>query len=242
MYPPAVKPLLLVRHEAADLLGLAIPTLEEERLDLHVQRAWDEAQPWPDLSEISGIVSFGGEVNVDRTDVLPSLAHERALVREAVERGLPILGICLGAQLLARAMDRPVFASATREFGFVPIRPTEAGAADPLLSVFSPGDHVFHWHEDTFELPPGAELLAAGEDVPVQAYRIRDLAWGIQFHFEIDTVELEEWLASEGEDLEEVWGKSAGQVRAEAREHLAAQERTGREVFRRFAGIVRQGG
>ena len=112
--------------------------------------------------------------------------------------------------MLARALDAPVHAADVKEIGFEPLRPLPAADSDPLLSVWSDGDMVFQWHQDTMELPPGAEPLASGDRIPVQAYRVGALAWATQFHFEIDAAELDLWVdeASRVMDLEEVWGKS----------------------------------
>jgi GMP synthase (glutamine-hydrolysing) len=132
--------------------------------------------------------------------------------------------------------------AARREVGFQRIHPTEAAVDDSLLSVFADGDRVFQWHQDTFELPEGATLLATGDDVPHQAFRVGNLAWGIQFHFEVDGTELEAWLdeADSLMDLEATWGKSSEDIRLEAKEHMAAHEQRGHEVFRRFADVVRR--
>jgi GMP synthase (glutamine-hydrolysing) len=132
--------------------------------------------------------------------------------------------------------------AARREVGFQRIHPTEAAVDDSLLSVFADGDRVFQWHQDTFELPEGATLLATGDDVPHQAFRVGDLAWGIQFHFEVDGAELEAWLdeADSLMDLEATWGKSSEDIRLEAKEYMAAHEERGRELFARFAGVVRR--
>ncbi|HYV01737.1 MAG TPA: type 1 glutamine amidotransferase, partial [Actinomycetota bacterium] len=196
----------------------------------------------PELAEVAGVVMLGGTVNADQVDRHPFLLEDRTLTREAVEAGVPYLGVCLGAQILARALDRPVMKAARREVGFQPVHPTEAAADDPLLSAFSDGDRVFQWHEDTFELPEGATLLATGDDVPHQAFRVGDLAWGIQFHFEVDGTELEAWLdeADSLMDLEATWGKSSEDIRLEAKEHMAAHEQRGHEVFRCFADVVQR--
>jgi GMP synthase-like glutamine amidotransferase len=98
---------------------------------------------------------------------------------------------------------------------------------------------VFHWHEDTFELPDGSTILATGDEVHLQAFRIGELAWGTQFHFEVDRPELEYWLGLAGEDGVRAWGKTSAEVLAEADRHMASQESRAREVFRRFAEIVR---
>jgi GMP synthase-like glutamine amidotransferase len=99
---------------------------------------------------------------------------------------------------------------------------------------------VFQWHMDTFELPRDAVLLAKGDRVRNQAFRLGDRTWGTQFHFEIDEPEIVLWLTafSENKDLASTWGKTPEQVRDEARLHLAAHERRGRELFRRFAALA----
>jgi GMP synthase (glutamine-hydrolysing) len=239
-----VNPILLVKHDPWETCGLAIPVLEAEGVGLAVVEAWDQTAPWPSPDEVSGIVEFGGDMNVDDTERLPSLAREREIAREAVERGVPFLGACLGAQILARAMDHPVFRAHAKEIGFEPLRPTPAAAADPILSAYSEGDMVFHWHEDTFELPRGAELLATGDVIDVQSFRVGACAWGLQFHFEIDAPELELWLrdADDKLDLKATWGKSSSEIRDESVSFLARHEERGREVFRRFADVVRRTG
>jgi len=236
-----VKPLLLVRNDGFETYGVAVPSLRSAGAELLLVDAF-EGQPLPELSEVAGVVMLGGTVNADQVDRYPFLLEDRTLTREAVEAGVPYLGVCLGAQILARALDRPVMKAARREVGFQPVHPTEAASDDALLSGFTDGDRVFQWHEDTFDLPEGATLLATDDDVPHQAFRVGDLAWGIQFHFEVDGAELEAWLdeADSLMDLEATWGKSSEDIRLEAKEHMAAHEERGREVFRRFADVVRR--
>ena len=236
-----MKPLLLVRNDGFETFGVAVPSLRSAGAELLLVDAF-EGQPLPELSEVAGVVMLGGTVNADQVDRYPFLLEDRTLTREAVGGGVPYLGVCLGAQILARALDRPVMKAARREVGFQPVHPTEAASDDALLSGFTDGDRVFQWHEDTFDLPEGATLLATDDDVPHQAFRVGDLAWGIQFHFEVDGAELEAWLdeADSLMDLEATWGKSSEDIRLEAKEHMAAHEERGREVFRRFADVVRR--
>jgi GMP synthase (glutamine-hydrolysing) len=236
-----MKPLVLVRNDGFETYGVAVPALRSAGAELLLIDAF-QGQPLPELSEVAGVVMLGGTVNADQVDRHPFLLEDRTLTREAVDAGVPFLGICLGAQILARALDRPVLKAARREVGFQTVHPTKAAADDALLSAYSDGDRVFQWHEDTFELPAGATLLATGDDVPHQAFRVGDLAWGIQFHFEVDGAELEEWLdeADSLMDLEATWGKSSEDIRLEAKEHMADHEQRGHEVFRRFADVVRR--
>jgi GMP synthase (glutamine-hydrolysing) len=236
-----MKPLLLVKNDPLETLGVAPRALRDADAEILVLDAADRDAPRPRLEDISGIVMLGGTMNVDETDGHPFLKEDRDLAREAVERGVPYLGACLGAQILARALDAPVTANARREVGFEPLRLTESSADDPILSVWSEGDMAFQWHQDAIELPAEAELLASGDLDGVQAFRVGSRAWGTQFHFEIDAAELEFWLdeASEVMDLQEVWGKSAAEIRGEARHHLAMHEARGAEMFARFARIAR---
>ena len=195
----------------------------------------------PDLSEISAIVLYGGEMNVDMIDRFPFLSDERIYVRKAVDAGLPYLGICLGAQMLARALDHDVYPAGIREFGFNALHPTAAAADDELLSVFRDGDMVFHWHEDTFELPDGATLLATGDEVHLQAFGYGSTAWGLQFHFDADRAEIELWLETAGEDEVRAWGKTTEQILDETDRYIEGHEVRARELLRRFAEVARRG-
>jgi GMP synthase (glutamine-hydrolysing) len=232
-----MKPILLIGHDPNETFGLAPSTLSESGVAVGLHRA-GAGDVLPAVDEVSGVVLFGGSMNVDMTDEHPYLAEEREFVRNVVVSGVPYLGICLGAQMLARALEGRVYPAGIREIGFNALRPTSEASNDPLLSVFVDGDMVFHWHEDTFELPHDAELLARGDDVPMQAFRMGERAWGLQFHLEVDRPELELWLKAAGEDVVRAWGSTTERLIAEADRHLEVQEAKAREVFRRFADVV----
>ena len=108
------------------------------------------------------MVLFGSSYNVEHVDEQPFIKDARELTLEAIEREVPYLGVCFGAQMLAWSLDAPVMKAPVREVGFQPIRPTAAAAGDPLLSHLAGGDMEFQWHMDTFELPPDAPLLVSG--------------------------------------------------------------------------------
>ena len=235
-----MKPILLVQNDPVETFGLAIRSIESAGVPVVTFDSADRSADRPRLDDLAGVVMFGGTVNVDQVDDHPFLKENRDLTRECVDRTVPYLGICLGAQMLARAMDSPVMAAHVKEVGFEPVRVNVAAASDPLMSVFADGDMVFQWHGDTMQLPEGALLLGTGDRVPTQAYRVGEAAWGLQFHFEIDADELEMWLdeASAFMDIREVWGKSADAIRVEAQAHMAGHERRGAEVFARFARLA----
>jgi GMP synthase (glutamine-hydrolysing) len=236
-----MKPVVLVRNDTYESFGLAAPALAWVGVDIATANLPAGAE-LPPIGEVGGVVMFGGTQNVDQTEHFPHLARAREYSREAVDAGVPFLGICLGCQILARALGHPVSTSPVKECGFEPLRPTAEGKEDRLLSQYTDGDMVVQWHEDTFELPSGAALLASSDSVPVQAFRVGDRAWGIQFHQEVDAAEFGWWVEiADGEiDLEATWGKSADRLREESARHMAANEERGRELFRRFAEVVRE--
>lgn len=232
-----MRPVLLIGHDENETFGLAPGGIAARGLEVLEHRS-TSGGALPPIEAVSGVVVFGGSMNVDMVDRHPFLLDERTFVRRAVDAGVPFLGICLGAQMLARAMDRNVYPAGVRELAFNVLHLAPAADDDPLMSVFREGDMVFHWHEDTFELPEGATILGTGDEVHLQAFRIGDRAWGMQFHFELDRAELELWLDVAGEDVVRAWGKSPAQVRDESDRHLPTQEGRALEVFGRFGDVV----
>jgi len=234
-----MKPVLGIRNDRDDTLGITSAALAEAGAPLIRLDGFEAEVRWPELEEIGGLIVFGGEMNVDEIDRHPYLQTQRELVRRAVDAGLPVLGICLGAQMLARAFDAPVYRAPVRELGFKPVRVTDLGQRDALLGAFQTGDRVFQWHEDTFDLPAGADLLVAGDDVPIQAFRLGGNAWGVQFHFEVDAEGVDAWLLVAEPTLSRVWKRTSDEVREELRIYLDAQQQRSRVLLAAFAKQVR---
>lgn len=149
-------------------------------------------QGLPAHEEVAGAVVMGGPMGVDEVERFPGLAAEREWLAEAVGRGMPVLGICLGAQLLARALGAAVRPGEGPEIGFAPVQLHDD--ADPVLGALAPSAEVLHWHGDVFELPEGAVSLASSARTEHQAFR-HGSAWGVLFHPEADLALLEAWLA-----------------------------------------------
>ncbi len=160
---------------------------------LHVRTVKPLAgQPLPPHEEIAGAVVMGGPMNVDEVERFPALAAEREWLAGALRRELPLLGICLGAQLLARALGAEVSAGEGPEIGFAPVEISDPD--DPVLGALAPGTDVLHWHGDVFDLPAGAQSLASSAKTEHQAFRAGS-AWGVLFHPEADLALVEAWLA-----------------------------------------------
>jgi GMP synthase (glutamine-hydrolysing) len=231
-----MKPLVAIENEDIADLGIAEEVFRSEGVPVETVRAW-KGEDLPPLGEVSAVVPLGGDMNVDQVDQYPYLEAERAFLAEAVDRDVPVLGICLGGQLLARALGAPVHRAGTRELGFVPLRLTESGRRDPMLSCLRDGDRMFQWHVDAFEVPDRAELLATGDDVPNQAFRAGRRGWGLQFHPEVSAEELDRWLDAVP-DVERTYGRPVEELRAEIVSELGAMHERSRELFRRFARLL----
>jgi GMP synthase (glutamine-hydrolysing) len=234
-----VTRILFVRCDASETFGVAPGSVRGSGGTVEV---WDALgdEPRPGLDGVGGAVVFGSTFNVEHADEQPFIKETAELIRESVDRGIPFLGVCFGGQLLAWALDAHVGESPVREIGFEPLHPTRDAADDPLFAHFADGDMVFQWHGDAFRPPAGATVLATGDQVPFQAFRAGDRAWGTQFHLEVNAAELDFWLeefAKEG-DLLADWGKSEEEVRREAERLIADHETRGREVFERFITLA----
>jgi GMP synthase (glutamine-hydrolysing) len=195
----------------------------------------------PEHGEVAGAVVMGGPMNVDETDRFPALALEREWLAEAVRLGLPVLGICLGAQLLARALGAEVRPGERVELGFAPVEVSDPD--DPVLGGLAPGTEVLHWHGDVFELPDGAQSLASSALTEHQAFRVGN-AWGALFHPEADFALVEAWLGVPEMVREAVGvlgdqGVHALPERAAAAEPALIERTT--PGFRAFAELVETG-
>jgi len=218
-------------------MGVAVPLFEKAGAEVRTVDGWATLE-WSDLREAAGIVVFGGDMNADEIDRHPNLAHERELLADAVDTGVPVLGVCLGGQLLARALGADVTLSPVTELGFTTLHPTAEASEDPLLSAFADGDRVFHWHRDTFAIPDGAVLLATGDDVANQAFRYGDRAWGIQFHPEVTAPNLDYWIDAVRDELQPEWGTTAESLRAQIERYLPAQQERAATFFTSFAELA----
>jgi GMP synthase-like glutamine amidotransferase len=159
-----------------------------------------------DLTGFNALVILGGPMNVYEEDDFPYLKQVDRLIKEAVRKGLPVLGACLGGQLVAKALGAPVTRNPLQEIGWYRIQLTAVGAKSPFFKDL-PGDFpVFQWHEDTFALPGGASHLAATFDCANQAFSVEPCTLAVQFHLEITPAIIHDWIRTWTEDIEEFHG------------------------------------
>jgi GMP synthase (glutamine-hydrolysing) len=232
-----MRPLAIVQHEPSVPPGNISAVLEERGADHFVLEAWGETE-WPEPGDLGGLVVLGGTMNVDELERYPFLRHSRALMAGTIERGIPTLGVCLGSQMMARVLGGDVNRAGSRNALFSPVDVT---LDDPLIAPFGAGTHVLQFHEDTFTIPPGATPLAMSTATGLhQAFRYGDNAYAVQFHFEVDETILRGWCDAIGaRAMAEEWGITTAALIAQAHDHLAAQDRAGRELFARWLDLAR---
>jgi GMP synthase (glutamine-hydrolysing) len=189
----------------------------------------------PRLDGFDAVMAFGGSMHVDQEERHPWLRTEKALLREALERGTPLLGVCLGAQLLAEVAGVRPRRAAVPEIGWYRVEVTDEGRADPLLAPLAPEFEVLQWHSYESPLPPGATALAR-TPACLQAFRVADRhAWGLQFHAEVTAADADTWLNEFYDDEDAVaTGLDPEELRAETARRIAAQNELGRELAARF--------
>lgn len=149
-----------------------------------------------DVARYHGLVVLGGPMSADQFDRHPHLRFEIDAIGRAVDLGMPVLGICLGAQLIAACLGGKTLRGAAPEYGWTDVVPTDAGRSDPLFQAFAGTECIFQWHSDTFTLPHGALQLAASASCAYQAFRHHESVYGLQFHLEADRALISRWLAA----------------------------------------------
>lgn len=210
--------------------------------DLGVWHPWFEVNGWnvryvdapiADLTALDPLdgdllIVLGGPIGAYQTDRYPFLAEELQLIQRRVESGKPLLGVCLGAQLLAMACGANVSQMDRKEIGFSPLTLTEAGRASALAPL--DGLPTLHWHGDQFDLPEGATLLASSALCPYQAFAMGPNVLGLQFHAETDCRTLESWLVGHASELAHA-GFDVAAIRADAARYGASLAEAGREML-----------
>lgn len=232
--------ILVFQHVAAEPLGTLDPLIRSRGHRIRFVNFERDPGARPVVDRYDGLVVLGGPMNLDQRDRYPHLETELRAVDRALETGKPVLGICLGAQILAHALGARVFESPQAEIGWYPLRATPAASDDGVLSPLRDQHPMFQWHGCTFDLPAGAELLATGQHCENQAFRYGTCAYGFQFHMEMDRALVERWLAlpQYRADLEANGEFSASQIRAHTEDYIEPLKRLADPVFNRFLDLI----
>ncbi len=181
------------------------------------------------IDGLDAVVSMGGPMNVYEEEEYPFLSHETTLLRKAIDAGRPVLGVCLGAQMIAKACGARVIKSPKEEVGWGQIFLTDAGKEDVLFTGLPPTLGVLQWHEDMFEIPEAGSLIATGNDCPHQAFRYRN-AFGLQFHVEVTRDILADWF-KDSPDLDAILRRH--------KELKPDLDRHAERMYGNFLGLIR---
>jgi GMP synthase (glutamine-hydrolysing) len=228
------------QHVAHEILGTFHPLLKDAGFRIKYVNYGRQHHDIVDMKRYDGLVILGGPMGVYEADRYPHLADEIAVIKTAIEQDKPVVGICLGSQLLAAALGSEVRPAGVKEIGWYDVMLNDEGRSDPVLGKFKTQEKVFQWHGDTYTLPTGAVRLASSALCPEQAFRYGAKTYGLQFHLEVDEPMIERWLKipSNVEELEPLGGASlAAAIRAANLQYLPRLAAASRQVFTSLIGL-----
>lgn len=221
--PVASRSLMVLRHERFEHLGYFAEILNELRIPF----VYSDLNDKLDLGVHRGLIVMGGPQSAND----PAMSAEMLFIQQVIDKQYPVLGICLGAQLIAKALGAHVYRNREKEIGWAPVHFTESAQHDPVLGGLASPSTFFHWHSETFTQPPRTELLAYSDKCRQQAFRYRDSVYAIQFHPEITPAMIVDWSA------QPVNCGDVGTLEAPIDPHAAATAPLARRILEGWLGL-----
>lgn len=223
---------LAIVHQEDAGPGIFADELSDQGVEIEYWRMPEQEEVPPDLHNYGAVMTFGGAMHIDQHDRHTWLAREKEVLRELIDRGIPLLGACLGAQLLCAAAGGEVTRMREPEIGWVDVEVTDP--SDPLVGPLAPSFSAFEWHSYACQPPAGSVVLASSEQC-AQAFRIGEAAWGIQFHAEVSTADAASWIKDWRSDDDAVRiGLDAEALLVETDAAIADWNEIGRAMAGRF--------
>lgn len=232
---------LVFQHVAHEILGTLNPLLKEKRFRVRYINYERDPDTKPSIEKYSGLIVLGGHMGVYEADKYTHIRVEMQIIEEALKKNIPILGICLGAQILAHVLGANVKKHTEKEIGWCDVHLTARGKEDRLFSHFKKTEKVFQMHGDTFEIPKDAEHLAYSEVCAGQAFRYGEKVYGLQFHLEVDQLMIERWLKNpiHKRDLSESDGSlTEEKIISETKEHISHSIELSNQTFHNFINLI----
>jgi len=233
----AVKKVLFIQHGVTDKPGLLAEELDNSRVAVEIAHPYLGEMLPASLEAFGGLAVGGGAQSAYEEDKYPYLSRECDLIREAAHAGKPVLGLCLGAQLMASALGAPVRPGSRREIGFFPVTLDPIAKYDPLLCDLPTDFVAAHWHGDIFDLPAAGMRLASSALTQNQLFRYGCGLYGLQFHLEMTPEIFEEMLVGSDNYLIAA-GADPDQLRQDAWKFLPPLRGTAEKVFSRWAAML----
>ncbi|HUY28004.1 MAG TPA: type 1 glutamine amidotransferase [Candidatus Binataceae bacterium] len=230
--------IIVLQHHPAENLGAIASALESAALAWQYVRIHDGYPVPRDMKGAGGLIVMGGPMAVYQTERFPFLKDELRLIEDAIKHGRPVLGVCLGAQIVAAALGAKVEKNpAGKEIGWYPVRLLAASREDRLFGAVAETITPFHWHGDHFDAPSGAVALAASDKTPCQAFRYGENIWALQFHLEVTRSGIQSMATAFERELERE-KISADAMLAASDTHLPALETVAETIFSRWAAPI----
>jgi GMP synthase (glutamine-hydrolysing) len=228
-----MKRVLVFQHVPHEILGTFNPLLKNAGFRIRYVNFGRTPDAQPDLTKYDGLIILGGPMCVDQSKEHPHLLTEMNAIEMAMQREMPVFGICLGAQLIAKTLGAKVRKNPVKEIGWYDVTPTAMGEKDPLFSQFAGTEKIFQWHGDTFDIPDNAQHLATSPDCRNQAFRYGERTYGLQFHLEVDAPMITRWLntPSMAGEINAEDGIDSAQISTATPTHIGRTSELGNRLF-----------
>jgi GMP synthase (glutamine-hydrolysing) len=231
------KHVWVLQHHSCKGLGSIADVLAQGRITTSFIRSFKNEPVPKEMGDAVGLIVMGGPQSTYEQKKFPYLRHEIRLIEGALKQAKPVLGVCLGSQLLAATLGARVYPGRQKEIGWNRVTPADFAASDPLFAAVPKSFIGFHWHGDVFDLPHGATLLASSALTANQAFRHGKNAYGLLFHMEVTRPQINTMVDTFADELQAA-GLNGSAIKLNANTHLQQLQKIGQGVFSRWVALL----